>query len=72
MCAFDGMRQYRARLAGMGIRHADKLFQVSADKWKLAIELLPEKKVKTCLQTRVEPINAHAAVLVGCLSASVL
>eukprot|EP00803_Ostreobium_quekettii_P003410 evm.model.scf_125.2 EVM.evm.TU.scf_125.2 scf_125:22519-35862(+) len=44
VCAFDGMRRYRARLANMGLRDPGKFFHVSQDKWKLALELLPEAK----------------------------
>lgn len=44
VCAFDSTRGIRARLLRMGVKHPEKLMSMSMEKWRLAIELLPEEK----------------------------
>ncbi|GMH40598.1 hypothetical protein BSKO_08502 [Bryopsis sp. KO-2023] len=44
VCAFDSTRSLKAHLTGLGIRYPEKLMSMSVEKWKLAIDMLPEKK----------------------------
>lgn len=44
VCAYDSMREYRQRMKAYKLRHYQRLQSVSMEKWKLAIEMLPEEK----------------------------
>lgn len=50
VCAFDSTRGVRTHLFRMGVKYPEKLMSMSMEKWRLAIELLPEEKVGWTIQ----------------------
>ena len=47
--AYDSCRMFKARMARLGLKHVDRLTQIPADKWKLALNLLPERMKQVAL-----------------------